>query len=284
MRVIVRPPSEVASAAAAAIRDLDHAVSLLASLPDDARLRADAQRAAGALRDVGRKADLATLVASADVANEVLVLRDGDDGLLRDREQAALAECVAAMRLWLEAIGVPVARADQALAENATRQKEEIMTMERQPPRRPEEANRSGQKFLTFQLGDAQYGVEIEGVQEIKGFAPVTPLPNSPVHVRGVLNLRGVIVPVVDLRRRFGMDAIEYTKRNAIIVLVTHGRLAGLLVDDVCDVIDVPDGGLHPPPAGAGVAGGFVRGLARIGESLMIQVDVEKVVSMSDEN
>lgn len=279
-----RPPPEVARAAAVAIRDLDHAVSLLASLPDDAGLRAEARRAVGALREVGRRSDLSTLIASAEAADEVLIARDGDDGLLRDREQRALTECAAAMRLWLEAVGVPVARAEEALAEHASRPKEQTMTMERQPPRRPEDSPRNGQKFLTFQLGDAQYGVEIEGVQEIKGFAPVTPLPNSPAHVRGVLNLRGVIVPVVDLRRRFGMDAIEYTKRNAIIVLVIHGRLAGLLVDDVCDVIDVPDGGLHPPPVGAGVAGGFVRGLARIGESLMIQVDVEKVISMSDEN
>jgi purine-binding chemotaxis protein CheW len=282
--VTAHPPPEVARQAAAAIRDLDHAVSLLASLPDDAGLRAEARSAVGALREVGRKADLSTLIASAEVADAVLAARDGDDGLLRDREQSALAECVAAMRLWLEAVGVPLAPSAEAPAVHASRPKEETMTMERQPPRRPEDSTRNGQKFLTFQLGDAQYGVEIEGVQEIKGFAPVTPLPNSPSHVRGVLNLRGVIVPVIDLRRRFGMDSIEYTKRNAIIVLVIHGRLAGLLVDDVCDVIDVPEGSLHPPPVGAGVAGGFVRGLARVGESLMIQVDVEKVVSMSDEN
>ncbi len=278
------PSAEVVRVATAAIRDLDQAASLLASLPDDPGLRASARSAVKSLRELGQRAELAPLMASADVAERALSAPEGDDGLLRDRQLAALVECGAAMRVWLEAIGIPADAMAQAPVRGASTPKEETMTTEREPQRRPDDPLRNGQKFLTFQLGDAQYGVEIERVQEIKGFAPVTPLPNSPAHVRGVLNLRGVIVPVVDLRRRFGMDAIEYTKRNAIIVLVIHGRLAGLLVDDVCDVIDVSEGGLHPPPAGAGVAGGFVRGLARVGDTLMIQVDVEKVVSMSDDN
>lgn len=148
----------------------------------------------------------------------------------------------------------------------------------------PAEPQGGIQKFLTFRLGDESYGVEIERVQEIKGYSTVTPLPNCPSYVRGVLNLRGVIVPVVDLRKRFGMVDVDYTNRNAIIVLVTQGRLAGLLVDDVSDVIDVPRGEVHAPPIGVGSAANFVRGLARVGDGLMIQVDVEKVIAVGDEN
>ena len=156
--------------------------------------------------------------------------------------------------------------------------------MEMKSSQSPDEPQGGIQKFLTFRLGDESYGVEIERVQEIKGYSTVTPLPNCPSYVRGVLNLRGVIVPVVDLRRRFGMTDVDYTKRNAIIVLVTQGRLAGLLVDDVSDVLDVPRGDLHVPPIGVGSGVSFVRGLARVGDGLMIQVDVEKVIAVGDDN
>ncbi len=84
---------------------------------------------------------------------------------------------------------------------------------------RADVAHPGTRQYLTFHLGEEEYAVEIERVQEIKGYAPVTPLPNSPAHVRGVLNLRGVIVPVMDLRRRFGMAPIAYTRRNTIVVM-----------------------------------------------------------------
>lgn len=137
-------------------------------------------------------------------------------------------------------------------------------------------------QFLTFHLGDEEYALEIERVQEIKGFSPVTPLPNSPPYMRGVLNLRGVIVPVLDLRRRLGLAPIPYTRRNAIIVVVLDARLVGVVVDDVSDVVDLAPGDVQPPPPGAVESGGFVRGLARVGDRMMIQVDIERVVAFGD--
>lgn len=139
-------------------------------------------------------------------------------------------------------------------------------------------------QFLTFHLAGEEYGMEIERVQEIKGYAPVTPLPNSPAHVRGVLNLRGVIVPVVDLRRRLGLAAVEYTRRNAIIVAVLGARLVGMVVDEVSDVIDLLPAEMQEPPAGAMSACGCVKGLARVGDRLLILLDVARVVALESPN
>src|SRR5579862_6847114 len=88
-------------------------------------------------------------------------------------------------------------------------------------------------QFLTFSLGEEEYGVDILKVQEIKGYVPTTRIPNSPPEVTGVLNLRGIIVPIVDLRRKFGMEPVEYDQFAAIIVVVVHNRIMGITVDRV---------------------------------------------------
>lgn len=147
---------------------------------------------------------------------------------------------------------------------------------------RADVAHVATRQFLTFHLGDEEYALEIERVQEIKGFSTVTPLPNSPPYMRGVLNLRGVIVPVMDLRRRLGLAPVAYTRRSAIIVVALDARLVGVVVDDVADVVDLAPGDVQPPPPGAVETGGFVRGLARLGDRLMIQIDVERVVALGD--
>jgi purine-binding chemotaxis protein CheW len=134
-------------------------------------------------------------------------------------------------------------------------------------------------QYLTFALGGAEYGVEIRKVQEIRGYAPTTPIPNTPPHVMGVMNLRGAIVPVVDLRRALGMPATEYTSFTVIVVVTVGTRAMGLIVDAVSDVLDVERGAMQPTPDfGTQVDERFVRGLAHAGGKLVILLDIDRVL------
>src|SRR6187399_2690041 len=96
----------------------------------------------------------------------------------------------------------------------------------------------AGGQFLTFQLGPEMFGLEILRVQEIKGYSPVTPIPNAPPHVKGVMNLRGAVVPILDMRCKFGMAEAAYTKFTVIIVVTVGAKVIGLVVDAVSDVLD----------------------------------------------
>src|ERR1017187_3213649 len=96
----------------------------------------------------------------------------------------------------------------------------------------------ASQQFLTFLLDDQEYGLEIFKIREIRGYAPVTPIPNVPPHVRGVMNLRGTVLPVVDLRMKFHLPAVEYNKFTVIVIATVGEKTVGLLVDAVSDVLD----------------------------------------------
>ena len=109
-----------------------------------------------------------------------------------------------------------------------------------------------GLQYLTFSLAGEEYGIDILKVQEIRGWAPVTKVPNAPAFVRGVMNLRGAIVPVIDLRLRFGLEAIEYTKTTVVIVVMVQGatgnRVIGAVVDGVSDVLNLQAADIQPAP------------------------------------
>jgi purine-binding chemotaxis protein CheW len=136
-----------------------------------------------------------------------------------------------------------------------------------------------GRQFLTFRLGDEEYGLEILRVQEIKGYSRVTPLPNTPPEVRGVMNLRGAVVPVFDLRTRFGLPAAEYTRFTVIIVVTAGPRVGGLVVDAVSDVLTVGPGEVVPTPdLGAAVDTSCVTGMARTGDRLVTLLNVDRLV------
>jgi purine-binding chemotaxis protein CheW len=138
------------------------------------------------------------------------------------------------------------------------------------------------QQFLTFCLGKEEYGIEILDVQEIKGYSPVTPIPNAPGHVKGLMNLRGAVVPVVDLRARFGMPAQDYTPFTVIIVVKVGSKVVGLIVDAVSDVLDVNADQLEATPdCGATVDTSFLTGLAHAGERLIGLLEVERVAGVS---
>lgn len=135
-------------------------------------------------------------------------------------------------------------------------------------------------QFLTFSLGNEAYGIEILKVQEIKGYTAITVIPNTPRFVKGVMNLRGTVVPVVDLRMKFGMPSMEYDKFTVIIVVTVNARVIGLVVDAVSDVLDVlPDSIELPPDLGPGSDISHLTGLAKAGEQLVMLLDIERVVS-----
>ena len=137
-------------------------------------------------------------------------------------------------------------------------------------------------QYVTFTLGSVDYGIEILSVQEFKGYSAVTPVPNMPSHVRGVMNLRGIIIPVFDLRVRFGLPA-PLDELSVIVVAVVENRTVGLVVDTVSDVIDIAPGDIQETPEFSGrVPTAFLRGLAKTGERLVILLNLKHLVSLDD--
>jgi len=140
-----------------------------------------------------------------------------------------------------------------------------------------------GSQFLTFQLGDELYGVDILRVQEIKGYTTVTKIPNTPPHIKGVLNLRGTIVPIVELRTKFGMPTIDYTMFTVIVVVVVKEKIMGLVVDAVSDVLDIDKKDIQPPPQfGAKVDVSFLGGIGKSGDKLIALLDMDRLLSDGD--
>lgn len=139
----------------------------------------------------------------------------------------------------------------------------------------------NGTQFLTFRLGDEEYAIDILCAQEIRGYSTVTPIPNAPHYVRGVMNLRGTVIPVVDLRIKFGMPSEAYTKFTVIIVVTVGNKVMGLVVDAVSDVLDFAADDIEPPPAFDGATdSGFVRGLAKSGDRLVAVLDIDRLVGV----
>lgn len=142
-------------------------------------------------------------------------------------------------------------------------------------------------KYLTFRLGDEEFGVEILKVREIIGLMDITVVPRTPKSIRGVINLRGKIIPVVDLRVKFLMQTIENTELSCIIVVdaQTDGQATqmGILVDTVSEVLDIPVDLIEPTPAfGSGVNTKFIRGMARVEDTVKILLSVEEVLNHID--
>ncbi len=140
-----------------------------------------------------------------------------------------------------------------------------------------------GSQFLTFNLGEELYGVDILRVQEIKGYTTVTKIPNTPSHIKGVLNLRGTIVPIVELRTKFGMPTIDYTTFTVIIVVVVRDKVMGLVVDAVSDVLDIAQKDIQAPPQfGANVDVRFLNGIGKSGDKLVALLDMDSLLSEGD--
>jgi len=137
-------------------------------------------------------------------------------------------------------------------------------------------------KYLTFKLALEEYGVEILKVREIIGIMQITAVPPMPAFMKGVINLRGKVIPVIDLRLRFGLEEIEHTEQTCIIV-VNVGIEIGIIVDTVSEVLDIGGGDIEPPPAmGQSVNTSFILGMGKVEKEVKILLDIDKVLS-SDE-
>lgn len=133
-------------------------------------------------------------------------------------------------------------------------------------------------ELLSFALRDQEYCVDIMSVREIRRWTHATSLPHSPAYVRGVINLRGTVLPVIDLGRRLGLAPAEAAERNVIIVVSVGGRTFGLLVDAVSDILSIPAGDLAPPPDIADSSQSFVNGLTIVDDRMIRVLDLGAVV------
>ena len=149
-----------------------------------------------------------------------------------------------------------------------------------------DEAEREG-KYLTFTLAEEEYGIGILKIKEIIGMMPITSVPQTPNFVKGVINLRGKVIPVVDLRLRFGIEEIDYTERTCIIVVEIAGQtgtiLIGIVVDSVSEVLNVKGGDIEDTPTfGAELNTEYILGMAKLEGGVKILLDIDQVLSKDE--
>jgi len=140
-------------------------------------------------------------------------------------------------------------------------------------------------EVLVFILGGEEYGVDILKVQEIRGYEKVTAIPSAPAYLKGVVNLRGIIVPVIDMRIKFGNPEPKYDSFTVVIILRVSGRVIGIVVDGVSDVVQLTASDVKPAPAlGSIVDSGFLAGLATQGGRMILLLEIEKFLSSGELN
>lgn len=135
-------------------------------------------------------------------------------------------------------------------------------------------------EYLTFRLGEEEYGIDILKVQEIRGYEQPTRIANAPSFIKGVTNLRGVIVPIVDLRLKFGLGAAEYNAFTVVIILNVGHRVIGIVVDSVSDVLDLDPATIRDAPEMSSVVdSSYILGLGTLQERMLILVDIERLIT-----
>ncbi|MEI7447415.1 MAG: chemotaxis protein CheW [Burkholderiales bacterium] len=138
-------------------------------------------------------------------------------------------------------------------------------------------------EYLTFRLGEEEYGLDILKVQEIRGYEQPTRIANAPAFIKGVVNLRGVIVPIVDLRLKFNLGSAEYNDFTVVIILNLGARVVGIVVDSVSDVMELAPEQIRPAPeVGAAVDADFITGLGTLNDRMLILIEIERLMSAAD--
>jgi len=146
-----------------------------------------------------------------------------------------------------------------------------------------EQTRGAGQEFLAFTLGEEEYALDILKVQEIRGYESVTRLANAPEFIKGVINLRGTIVPIVDLRLKFNLGEATYTEFTIVIILNLGDRVVGIVVDGVSDVIELQPEQIRPAPEfRASVHTEYIQGLATVDDKMLIVLDIEGMMLSED--
>jgi purine-binding chemotaxis protein CheW len=141
----------------------------------------------------------------------------------------------------------------------------------------------AGGEFLTFRLGAEEYGIDILRVQEIRSYEQPTRIANAPSFIKGVVNLRGVIVPIVDLRLKLGCETADYNSFTVVIVLNVKGRVVGAVVDSVSDVLELPAETIKPAPEmSSAVDASFITGIGSVNDRMLILMDIEALMASAD--
>jgi purine-binding chemotaxis protein CheW len=138
-------------------------------------------------------------------------------------------------------------------------------------------------RYLTFALGNEAFGLEISNVTEIVGVQPITLIPEVPSYVKGVINLRGKIIPVIDIRLRFGRETIDYDDRTCIIVVDIKDICVGLIVDHVSEVVTIDDANIVPPPDWrTGAQNRYIKSIGKVGNDVKLLLDCDKLFQDGD--
>lgn len=144
-------------------------------------------------------------------------------------------------------------------------------------------AEDGAQEYLTFTLGKEEYAMDILKVQEIRGYDSVTRIANSPDFMKGVINLRGVIVPIIDMRIKFNLGDVIYDEFTVVIIINVLGRVIGMVVDGVSDVVTLPSNQIKPAPEfGSGINSEYITGIGTSGEQMLILTDIERLIGSDD--
>jgi purine-binding chemotaxis protein CheW len=139
-------------------------------------------------------------------------------------------------------------------------------------------------RYLTFYLGDEVYGIEIEYVTEIIGMQPITKVPEVAAYIKGIINLRGKIIPVIDMRLKFNKEAIDYDDRTCIVVVDTDNMTVGLIVDKVSEVISIDDENVVPPPSyKTGIRNRYLQGIGKVASDVILLLDCKMLFDESEE-
>lgn len=138
-------------------------------------------------------------------------------------------------------------------------------------------------QLISFGIGNEDYGVDIQTVKEVIRKKEITRLPKAPVFVKGVINLRGDVIPIIDMRERFGMEQKEYTDMTRVIVAEVEGRSVGMVVDSVSHVIRMEETEIEPPPPCVGkISEEYIRGVGKVGEKLIVLLKIENILTAKE--
>jgi len=144
------------------------------------------------------------------------------------------------------------------------------------------EEDNLGDRYLTFQLDEEIYGIDLKYVKEIVGMQAITAIPDTPDYIRGIINLRGKIIPVMDVRLRFMKELKEYNERTCVIVVNVDDQSTGLIVDSVSEVISIPESDIVDPPEMGKEGNNFIKGIGKVGNEVKLLLNCERLLSYKD--
>jgi purine-binding chemotaxis protein CheW len=138
-------------------------------------------------------------------------------------------------------------------------------------------------QLVIFRLAKEEYGLPITKVQEINRLVPITKLPQTPSFMEGIINLRGRIIPIIDLRKRFGLAVSDYNEDNRIIIVEVKGQIVGIIVDAVNEVVRLPQTSIEPPPAAFILDGQYIHGVGKMEDRLLILLNIDSILTSQEE-